>query len=88
MNHHKYRYVLTRAQGVISYSPLVGSVLGSYLYAHLYDRAADGQDRGDGLCIGTPCYRVSIVVMACAICVGTVAWSSAWRVWKARSISA
>jgi MFS family permease len=79
-----------RNWGILAYSPLVGSVLGSYLYATLYDHHAklqhSGHKLGNLLCAGRGCYAASFMVMGAAVLLATFIWAAAWRIWRLRHI--
>ncbi|ORY81453.1 major facilitator superfamily domain-containing protein [Protomyces lactucae-debilis] len=78
-----------RNWGCLAYSPLIGSVLGSYLYAALYDRRARAQhpDSNQGhLCAGQGCYSLSFLLMASAVALAMSIWVLTWRIWRRRGI--
>lgn len=75
-----------RNWGVLSYSPLLGSVLLSLLYAFMYDNQADRQNNDGNLCIGQSCFGPPLLIMSVCIAVGLGSWVCAWQVWRRRGL--
>lgn len=69
-----------RNWGVLSYSPLIGSTVASFLYAVMYDAQAKKEHNQGNLCIGQTCFSRSLAILAVWIAVGAGFWLCAWSV--------
>ncbi|KAH3952319.1 hypothetical protein HBH53_045160 [Parastagonospora nodorum] len=76
--------------GILAMTPAAGATLWGAVYAAVYQKGADGSEKGDVLCHGKGCYAPTFWAMAISVWVAMGLWVYAWRGpggWKRRGVA-
>jgi MFS family permease len=76
--------------GILAMTPAAGATLWGAVYAAVYQKGADGSEKGDVLCHGKECYETTFWAMAISVWVAMGLWVYAWRGpggWKRRGVA-
>jgi MFS family permease len=76
--------------GILAMTPAAGATLWGAVYAAVYQKGADGSERGDVLCHGKSCYASTFWAMAISVWFAMGLWVYAWRGpggWKRRGVA-
>lgn len=76
--------------GILAMTPAAGATLWGAVYAAVYQKGADGSEKGDVLCHGEKCYAPTFWAMAISVWVAMGLWMYAWRGpggWKRRGVA-
>jgi len=76
--------------GILAMTPAAGATLWGAVYAAVYQKGADGSEKGDVLCHGKDCYAPTFWAMAGSVWLAMGLWMYAWRGpggWKRRGVA-
>ncbi|KAH7080336.1 major facilitator superfamily domain-containing protein [Paraphoma chrysanthemicola] len=76
--------------GILAMTPAAGATLWGAVYAAVYQKGANGSEKGDVLCHGKACYASTFWAMAISVWVAMGLWVYAWRGpggWKRRGVA-
>jgi MFS family permease len=76
--------------GILAMTPAAGATLWGAVYAAVYQKGANGSEKGDVLCHGKGCYETTFWAMAISVWVAMGLWVYAWRGpggWKRRGVA-